>query len=516
MKSIIITLALLLGLTTLTQAQEVVSKKALDVKSRSVELVQLDEEAQQITIVFRTKLRNKSMDVLQNTYSTEDLSLIKSEERNVDRSRYKELGYASGLVGGDGVVRLLRADNNIRNQFSLKRGYLERRRFGRSYITAFQAEETVKPKGVDGDKMSMVMYVTDFPRITNPFGGGFQGQNNLSFGTGNVTVFMYEKEKPHFTKYHIGRWDAQNMQKIGGREIALDEPYFPISAQQLEGNAMGLIFATVDQGEKLLYLKLDKEGNELERIEIPLAVAGNHNLNIAEDEYGTHINGLTDQGEKLQIVSVGEIVTMAAFANKFDGNRMGYTQPDHLTMITIKDGEVVYKDQSPVRTHLETAVTLPEEKVKLPKVDKAEKEFKWNKMGYNTFVSTSDQDKTFILGQDYNKELHFVAQYDRNSGLEKTYFKTRELPIAPNQLLHLANGKLIWFLGEEDVEKGDSKTSILAIDPATGNATEWYTLEKKYYPSPVSYINFMDDGNSAILIELHEKGKTVNLTKVAF
>lgn len=502
--------------TSSIQGQKVLQKKSLDVSSRTVEKVDLDEEKGQLSIIFRTKLRNKSMDLLQNTYSTSDLSLIDSKEFNIERSKASELGYASGMLGGDGVVRFLRADNNIRGQFSLKRGYLELRRFGRSWITDFKPEETVKPKGVDGDKMSMAMYVTDFPKITNPFGGGFQGQNNMSLATGNITVFMYEKEKPHFTKYHIGRWDAQNMEKIGGREITLDEPYFPICTQELKGNTMGLIFASVDKGEKLLYLKLDKKGNELERVEIPLEVAGNHNLNIAEDEYGTHINGLTDQGEKVQIVGVGEIVTIAAFANKFEGNRMGYTQPDHLTMITIKGGEVVYKNQSPISTHLETAVTLPEEKVKLPKADKAEKEFKWNKMGYNTFVSTSDKNKTFILGQDYNKELHFVAQYDRENGLEKTYFKSRELPTAPNQLLHHSNGKLHWFIGEENVEKEESKTSIVSIDPDSGQAKEWYQLEKNFYPSPVSFVNFTENGESAILIELHEKGKSVNLTKVQF
>ena len=97
-----------------------------------------------------------------------------------------------------------------------------------------------------------------------------------------------------------------------------------------------------------------------------------HNVWIAEDTAGLHINGLTHKGAPIRILGVGEVGTMTSAYNRFDGNRMDFTEPDHLTFVTIKNGEVVYQDQSPVSEHLSTAVVPSDPKITLPDVSKAE------------------------------------------------------------------------------------------------------------------------------------------------
>ncbi|MEM6264415.1 MAG: hypothetical protein AAGI38_18010 [Bacteroidota bacterium] len=217
-----------------------------------------------------------------------------------------------------------------------------------------------------------------------------------------------------------------------------EENYTVISIGEASDDGIYVLFTNMDRGIEapLLFMEIEKDCT-YKTVEIPLEITGHHNLSIIDNEEGIHIGGLTDQGRDVLLGMVESPM----------GNRLPYTSPDYLTYVIIKDGKVVYQNQTPIEQHIETAVLPEGDNIKLIKPASSPKEFKYNKIGYGTFMSESFGDKGFLLGQDYSKGLIWVAQYDNESGLEKTYFRSRTLPTAPNQFFYPFKDKIYWFIG---------------------------------------------------------------------
>ncbi|MEM9052907.1 MAG: hypothetical protein AAGC47_12715 [Bacteroidota bacterium] len=496
-----------------------------NVASDRLEEFTIDEQARTITAILKVKAKKGSIEYEKNVYSLDDLSLKENESFTLDVEKAKDRKFFSSRKK-EPPMRLVKGENNAFGQFVLKRGYyylsVSSGTVGNWTTTRvtekFEVEVKEKPKGIDGDKMSMVIYASDAPKYSE-YRADFLKVNNINKATGDISAFLYEKEKPFYTKYAVCRWGANDLELKTKKEFEFDTPYFPISAKVMKNGDMALIFSdpACNPDIPLLYLRVDGDGNEVDRVEFKLDISGMHNFWIDDDGEGnTFITGLTTQGAPLVIVGVGEITTNISGYYKFDGNRMNFTKPDYMTFIQLRDGAVVYTDQSPVEDHLNTAVVQEGDKIKLPKAAKAMDEFKWNKMGYGTFITKTIGDKTFVLGHDYNKELHYVAQYDRSNGLERTYFKSRELPSGPNQFFHSSNDKLYWFLGEVNFEEQTTRTELNMINPASGQIQTMYQSPKGFSPSATNFLNFINEENGVILVEFSDKGKEIMLTKVDF
>lgn len=500
-------------------------EKEHGVGSNKLEAFVIDEESGTIQAILKLKSKKGSTEYEQHTYSLNDLSLRESELFKLDTEGSEKRNFFS-VRKEEPPMRLVKGENNALGQFVLKKGYFYQKvkssTVGRWTTTmvkeAFEVEVKEKPKGIDGDKMSMVMYASDAPKYAE-YRASYRKVNNINKATGDITAFLYEKEKPFYTKYGVYRWSAEDLSLKSKKAISFSTPYFPICSKVMKDGSMALIFSDPECNPEipLLYLRVDNDGNELDRIEFKLDISGMHNLWIDEDDAGnTTITGLTHKDLPLVILGVGEITTTQSANYAFNGNRMDFRKPDYLTFIQIRDGKVVYTDQRPVEAHFSTSVIEAGDKLKLPKASKAQDEFKWNKAGFGTFITKNANNKTFVLGQDYNTALHFVAQYDPASGLEKTYFKARELPSGPNQFFHHANDKLYWFMGEVDFEKGATRTEVSMIDPSSSEIKTVFTSSKGFTPSSTNFINFFDNEKGAVLLELGEKGKKLKLTKITF
>jgi len=517
---------LILSLSIMGQiwSQEVL-EQVHSASSNKLEEFVIDEEGGSIHAILKLKSKKGSTEYEKHTYSLSDLSLKESERFTLDVEGSKKRGFFS-VREKKPAMHLVRGENNARGQFVLKKGYFYRKvstgtvgNWTTTRVTeAFEVEIKEKPKGIDGNKLSMVMFASDAPKYSE-YRASFRKVNHINQATGDIAAFMYEKEKPFYTKYGVYRWAAEDLSLKNKKAITFSTPYFPICSQVMKDGSMALIFSdpACNPEIPLLYLRVDKDGNEMDRIEFKLDIAGMHNLWIDDDGEGnTFITGLTHKDIPLVILGVGEITTSSSGFYRFDGNRMNFQKPDYLTFIQIKGGKVVYTNQTPAEDHFGTAVVEEGDKVKLPKAAKTLDELKWNKAGYCTFITQTGGTKTFVLGHDYNKALHFVSQYDQASGLEKTYFKSRELPAGPNQFFHYTHDKLYWFLGEVDFDEGTTRSEVSMIDPSSSKIKTVFTSAKGFKPSSTNFINFFDNEQGAILVELGEKGKKLKLTKIKF
>jgi len=450
-------------------------------------------------ITYSTNEKKKYMEYVSYSYRLPDFKLkneshgkIEYEETNLfDPNCFK-------VFEADKEPRLLKAGTNLTGQLVLKRGKLEIRPFGRTVITKFVEEKKVKPKGVDGSKLELVIYRTESNRMKqlgNPWAMG----NQISLGLGSVSVFALEKTKPFGSRYVTLVFKAETLEKEYEKYLEFDHPYQVISSKEMENGDFGVLFIpkndyhfSLDKGKEAYnyapnqqmfkFVRLSPRGDVIDEVDFEIPEGRVHRLYILESQDRVVIAGLSDtESEHFQAQS-GALGTAG---QSMGGPNFSLAKaPTHFTVAVIEDRKAKMVTQDDISDAYASIAAVENSAPKLPKPKNAQKDlWKGNTMFHSAEFSGR---KLYISGKV--DDMPMLLRTERGA-IEHIYFAEEEFTKTTFHRLGSVGDQLYWIIAEEeDALEGDKGMRVVEINTAAESAAQLSVFPKKAMPEMIPVV----------------------------
>jgi hypothetical protein len=281
-------LVCLLGFGTM-QAQKNELEKSYEFENRSkkrtLAWANYDEQAKKYSMVYVTPAKKENF-MFESYEFDEDFNLVnKSNEEIGLKAAEEKFKFVKDEEEAGGQATVLTVENNFGSQLVIKKGFITRTystaeryaggggTWSTTYAsTKFNETDKVKPKSLEGRKVSLIAFQTDQPQLNVTTGTGygfassFQRQRKFSEATGDVLVvgminpdlFTKEEKEPTNKFFTIMNFSAQTLEMKKETKFNFEHPKVLVYHEQLPDGDLALVFAA--QGYANLPKKKDPDG----------------------------------------------------------------------------------------------------------------------------------------------------------------------------------------------------------------------------------------------------------------